>query len=121
MIQVEWDFAGGNVDRAAAQKALEKVLGYYERALAGLTCPNHGQAPSLRVRGPSVETLAVSVETCCQALSGRAPDGSRDVRPLPEGGIRQPVSESCHEHQAVGGDVGPLARVRFPRRALWPW
>ena len=68
MIAVRWDLNGAELDPSEAQRAVEKAVGFHQRALAGVTCPAHNQAPVLVVRGLSVRTLTVSVETCCDAL-----------------------------------------------------
>lgn len=68
MIEVTWELEGDNIDQAAAGAAVERVLDYYKRALAGLTCPAHGSEPWLEVRGRMPEDLKVSLGTCCEAL-----------------------------------------------------
>ncbi len=71
MIQVKYDVEGADLDKEAAEAAVGKVLNYYKQALAGLTCPLHGREPWLKVHGRTLETLAVSIETCCQELLNR--------------------------------------------------
>ena len=85
MIAVRWDLNGAELDPAAAERAVEKVVGFHQRALAGVTCPEHNQAPVLVVRGQSVKTLAVSVETCCDELRAKVDGRIRAVSRRDEG------------------------------------
>lgn len=71
MVQVKWDFEGADLDKEAAEAAVGKVLNYYKQALAGFTCRVHSQEAWLKVHGRTLETLAVSIETCCQELLDR--------------------------------------------------
>ena len=85
MIAVRWELNGADLDPAAAERAVEKVVGFHQRALAGVTCPAHNQPPVLVVRGQSVKTLAVSIEACCDALRAKAYDRIRAVSRRDEG------------------------------------
>ncbi|HEV7365781.1 MAG TPA: hypothetical protein VGN76_08035 [Gemmatimonadales bacterium] len=57
------------IDQNTAARAVEKVLRFHQQALSGITCPTHQETPWLKVSGGSVRDLAVSVESCCPALS----------------------------------------------------
>jgi hypothetical protein len=72
MVEVEWDFEGGAVDRPAAEKAVGRVLAFYQQALAGISCGAHRREPWLKVKGPTLQTLVVSIEACCGDLLQRA-------------------------------------------------
>ena len=79
MVDVEWDFMGGELDRAAAEKAVGRVVTFYQQALAWITCPTHHREPWLRVEGRTSESLRVIIEACCGELLERANDKVRGV------------------------------------------
>jgi hypothetical protein len=72
MVTVKWALKGGGLRIDAAEKAVGKVLTFYQEALAGITCPTHGQEPGLKVEGRTVRDLVVSIETCCGELLEKA-------------------------------------------------
>jgi hypothetical protein len=72
MVDVQWNFEEGELDRAAAEKAVGKVLAFHQQALAGITCPIHQREPSLIVEGRTPQTLRVSIEACCGKLLEKA-------------------------------------------------
>jgi hypothetical protein len=78
MIEVKYELEGA-IDHVAAERSVERLLGYHRHVLAGLTCSIHGTPPWLRVRGPSVERLTVTIESCCEVLAGLALGRIQDV------------------------------------------
>ena len=56
MVEVRWEIEGTELGPDAAQKALQRVLDYNGRALAGISCPVHSDEPWLIVRGSTVKT-----------------------------------------------------------------
>ena len=70
MIEVKFEIEG--VEQDEAQNAVFKTIRFYQQALDGVTCPNHGSPPFLRVRGNSLQRLAVSMDACCGALTNAA-------------------------------------------------
>ena len=68
MINVAYELEGG-IDEEAAARAVENVVRYHQQVLSGMTCPTHQKAPWLTVRGHSLPSLVVSVESCCQVLA----------------------------------------------------
>jgi len=79
MMEVRWELEGNGIDQSSAEAAMQRVLNYYDRALADLTCPAHGRAPWLTVRGRMVKDLAVRVECCCPILQSQAEERLRRV------------------------------------------
>jgi hypothetical protein len=71
MVDVKFDLENG-VEESVARAAVQKTVRFYQRALAGVTCPTHGSGPALIVKGTSLERLMVSIEGCCEALSSTA-------------------------------------------------
>jgi hypothetical protein len=78
MIEVQYELEGG-IDTETAARKVERVLGYYQQVLLGLTCPVHGKAPWLQVRGRTVNDLAVTAESCCPVLAEKVDARIRDV------------------------------------------
>jgi hypothetical protein len=78
MIEVRYELDGG-IDEDTAARTVETVLRYHQRALSGVSCPTHQQAPWLKVHGRSLLTLAVSIESCCPALSEKVEARIQDV------------------------------------------
>lgn len=72
MVDVKWDFQGAALDMHAAEKAVGKVVTFYQQALASTICPIHNQEPWLKVEGRTPQSLAVSIEACCGELLERA-------------------------------------------------
>jgi hypothetical protein len=70
MIDVKFELE--DVEKNEAQNAVSKTIRFYQQALDGVTCPIHGNTPFLTVRGNSVQRLAVTMDTCCDALTGVA-------------------------------------------------
>ena len=70
MIEVKFELEG--VEKDEAQNAVSKTIRFYQQALEGVTCPTHGEPPSLSVRGNSVQRLAVSMDACCGVLTSAA-------------------------------------------------
>jgi hypothetical protein len=68
MIEVKYELERG-IDGQAAERAVEKVLRYHQHALAGVTCPTHGNPPWLKVGGQSLDRLTVAIESCCETLA----------------------------------------------------
>jgi hypothetical protein len=68
VVQVKFDL-DDEIEKPAAEAAVQKTVKFYQRALESMTCPDHGNKPSLVVRGNTMARLAVSVETCCPVLS----------------------------------------------------
>jgi hypothetical protein len=85
MIEVKWDLDGDGIDQFTAAAAVQRVVDYHRRALAGITCPAHGGEPWITVRGPTVASLGVSVEHCCTALKSRIDARMRQVSRRDEG------------------------------------
>lgn len=79
MIHVKWELEGNEIDEAAAQAAVQRILNYYKRALASVSCPAHGGQPWLSVRGRTVKSLTVSVGSCCSALKSQMDEQIRRV------------------------------------------
>jgi hypothetical protein len=72
MVDVHWDLRGGALDRETANKAVGRVLSFYQQALEGSTCPIHDREPWLKVQGATVQSLVVSIEACCEESLERA-------------------------------------------------
>ena len=70
MVTVRYDL-DETIDEKTAAQAVERVLRFHQQALSGITCPIHREAPWLKVSGGSVRELAVSIESCCPALTDR--------------------------------------------------
>ena len=68
MIDVTYELEGG-IDEDTAAATMERVVRYHQQVLSGVTCPIHREAPWLKVHGRSLQSLAVSVESCCQLLA----------------------------------------------------
>jgi hypothetical protein len=79
MIQVKWELEGSDIDAAAAESAVQRVINYYQRVLAGLSCPAHKKEPWLAVHGRTVGSLVVTVESCCPALKSQMDEQMRRV------------------------------------------
>jgi hypothetical protein len=79
MIQVKWELEGSDIDVAAAEGVLQRVLNYYQRVLVGLSCPAHFAEPWLAVRGRTLGSLKVTVESCCPALRSEMDELMRRV------------------------------------------
>ena len=72
MVEVRWDFQGVALDMVAAEKAVGRVVRFYQEALRDITCPVHDKRPGLVVKGQTQRRLQVSIETCCAELLERA-------------------------------------------------
>jgi hypothetical protein len=70
MIEVKFELE--DVEQDEAQHTVLKTIRFYQRALEVVTCPTHGSSPFLRVKGSSVQRLAVSMDACCEALTSAA-------------------------------------------------
>jgi hypothetical protein len=68
VVQVKFDL-NEEMKKPAAEAAVQRTVRFYQHALESTTCPDHGSKPSLLVKGSTMQRLAVSVETCCPALS----------------------------------------------------
>jgi hypothetical protein len=68
VVQVKFDL-NDEIEKPAAEAAVQKTVRFYQHALESMTCPEHGDKPSLIVRGSTMARLGVSVETCCPTLS----------------------------------------------------
>lgn len=66
MVRVRID-TEGQAD-ALTRSVMEEVADEYRRWLDGITCPEHGQAPTVSISGRSRDTVDVRVETCCDQL-----------------------------------------------------
>lgn len=53
---------------ALTRSVMEEVAEEYRDALGTLVCPEHGTGPTVTVYGRTPDTIAVSVETCCEQL-----------------------------------------------------
>jgi hypothetical protein len=79
MVDVEWDLEGGDLDQTAAEKAVGRVIRFYQRALSATICPVHSREPWLKVKGRTLPNLVVSIEACCEELLRRAQARVGDV------------------------------------------
>jgi hypothetical protein len=79
MIQVKWELEESDIDKGAAEAAVQRVLNYYRQVLAGVSCPAHSGEPWLAVRGRTLGSLTVSVESCCLALKSETDERIRRV------------------------------------------
>ena len=77
MIWVKWELDGEEIDDVAAELAMQHVLIFHKRALAGLVCPVHRADPWLVVRGSTLESLTVILQTCCPVLKDQAEERIR--------------------------------------------
>jgi hypothetical protein len=84
MIRVTYEL-DGPVEETTAARAVEKVVRFHQQALSDLTCPIHQEAPWLKVRGRSLRELAVSVESCCAALTGKVEERINHISRRDEG------------------------------------
>lgn len=53
---------------ALTRSVMEQVADDYRSRLDALTCPEHGEAPTVVLSGRSPDTCTVRVETCCEQL-----------------------------------------------------
>ncbi|HEX6373066.1 MAG TPA: hypothetical protein VF006_29355 [Longimicrobium sp.] len=72
MIQVRIDTAG-QAD-ALTRSAMEEVADEYRSTLEGVTCPEHGEAPTVVISGTSQDRITIQIETCCDQLQQRVDD-----------------------------------------------
>lgn len=79
MIQVRWNLEGNDIDESVAAATLQRLLDYYKRALADVSCPVHGGEPWLDVHGSTIHDLTVSVGSCCRTSRGLADERIRRV------------------------------------------
>jgi hypothetical protein len=79
MLEVQWEFRGLEEERVV-QAAVDKVVRRLQRALASMVCPTHGRSPILRVRGTTLSTLDIDLETCCKALREETSARIHDIR-----------------------------------------
>ena len=68
MIEVKYEL-GGNIADEKAERSVERVVRYHQQILSGVICPVHGGPPWLKVQGRALESLTVTVESCCSALA----------------------------------------------------
>lgn len=66
MIRVRIDTEGQA--GALTRSVMEQVADDYRSRLDGVTCPEHGEGPTVVLSGKSPDTLTVRVETCCDEL-----------------------------------------------------
>jgi hypothetical protein len=72
MIQVRLD-----TDRQAdalARSVMEEVADEYRSALDGITCPEHGKAPTIVISGRTMDTITTEFEICCEQLGQMVDD-----------------------------------------------
>lgn len=66
MIRVRIDTAG-QAD-ALTRSAMEEVADEYRSTLDDITCPEHGEAPTVVISGTSRDRITIEIETCCDQL-----------------------------------------------------
>lgn len=72
MIRVRIDTAG-QAD-ALTRSVMEQVADEYRSTLEGVTCPEHGQPPTVVLSGTSQDRITIQIETCCDDLQRRVDD-----------------------------------------------
>ncbi|HYR09935.1 MAG TPA: hypothetical protein VEQ60_19330 [Longimicrobium sp.] len=66
MIQVRIDTAA-QAD-ALTRSLMEEVADEYRSTLEGITCPEHGKAPTVVISGTRQDRITIEFETCCDQL-----------------------------------------------------
>jgi hypothetical protein len=56
---------------AASKAVMESLTKHIKQQVGSLRCPTHGQAPTVHVKGHSLDNLSFEVGGCCQDLIDR--------------------------------------------------
>ena len=67
MIQIRIDTEGQA--GALTRSVMEEVAADYRARLGDLSCPEHGEPPTVAISGRTPDTVTVRVETCCDQLA----------------------------------------------------
>ena len=57
-----------NMDNALESTLLQSVQTSISRAVGSTLCPQHGQKPTIQVKGRKLDTLSFEVSGCCDQL-----------------------------------------------------
>lgn len=77
MIDISYEVGGRKVSPSQFSNAIEKavftqVTDSVTKALSSVRCPEHGQYPSVVVKGASLDNLQFEIHGCCEDLISRA-------------------------------------------------
>jgi len=76
MIDISFEIGGKKVSPNNIQNALEsamvsEITNSIKKSVQGITCPDHGGRPKLKVKGRNLKKLSVEVSGCCDKLTDR--------------------------------------------------
>ena len=77
MIEITFEINGRKVNpnkigNEIEKSILQQVSNDIKKALSSVRCQEHGQAPSVTVKGKSLDNLSFEVKGCCQELIDEA-------------------------------------------------
>ena len=76
MIEVSFEINGKKVNPdkigdALEAAALKSIAEQVKDKLRGITCPEHGKSPKVKVKGRNLDSLSFDVSGCCDKLIER--------------------------------------------------
>jgi hypothetical protein len=74
MVDISFEIGGVIVEFNNAKNALEKALfqgvrEYVKQTVGSVRCPEHGEAPKIACKGPSLSDSHFEVSGCCQKFT----------------------------------------------------
>lgn len=77
MIDISFEIGGRKVNpnqigNALQETALLQIADSVKKSLSSVRCSEHGQRPTVKVKGRNLDNLSFEVKGCCQSLIDRA-------------------------------------------------